>query len=142
MSGGVRAGYLSPPLPRPCSRSSILCGCLCCLRLPREAGWPRRLMTAGLAGRTHPSAEGSALPFNLSTLLLSLCACISFYFLVSVGLVMRRCLILGTEKKRERRKMRKKQQWWVRKKAGVKGEGRGRDMHQTRTTACFIQAIY
>lgn len=62
----------------PRSRSSILCGCLRCLRPPREAGWPRRLMTTGLAGRTHPSAKRWALSLSRFTSLFLLYECILF----------------------------------------------------------------
>ncbi len=53
----------------PRSWSYILCGCLRCRRPPQEAGWPWRLMTTGLGGRTHQSAERTTLSFNHFTFL-------------------------------------------------------------------------
>lgn len=60
-----------------------------------------RQMTTGLVGRTHPSAERSALSFNFFTFLSCLYASISLYPLVTVLFTMgsrlttRRCLISG-----------------------------------------------
>lgn len=116
----------------PHSRSSILCGCLRCLWPLREAGWHRRLMTTGLAGWTHPSAERRALSFDLFTFLLFLYKCISFTSKCAVNFRYRRRQKEGRwEEKRDSGGWERKRGWGRR--------GRGRDMHQTRTTAHFIQ---
>lgn len=114
MSGGVRAGYLSPPLPPP-PLAVIYPLWVSALSeaVPRGRVAPATDDHC-LRGKKHPSPERRARPFSIFTCLFTPRACISFYSLASVLFMAASCsagprrrLIIdaGGERRREGRRI-------------------------------------